>query len=56
VILTMLSMPSSWGSTFGAKSCCYDLIVKGHGLHTQSLLVSEKDRGHHVSSYSYIQD
>ena len=30
VASAMLSMPNSWGSTFGTISFYYDLIFKGH--------------------------
>ena len=30
--LTILSIPSSWGLTFGAINHHYDLIIKGHVL------------------------
>ena len=53
---TMLSVPSGWGSNFGAISFYYDLIFKGHVTLTLDHYIGiEKGCGHCASSYSYIQ-
>ena len=43
------------GSTVGAISYYYDLIVKGVSPLTRSLLKPIQGHGHHASSYRYIQ-
>jgi len=50
---TMLSMPSGWGSTFGAISFYYD---KGASPSHSIIIGIEKGRDHHASNYSYIQE
>jgi len=68
LLLTMLSVPSGWGLTYGARSCyyvyiiiymyiyIYDLIDKGHVPLHSTIICIDKECGHRASSYSYIQD